>query len=409
MNKIIATENLQVGYDEKVVIDNVDIQGMKGQFICLLGPNGAGKSTILRTLTGLLAPVKGTVFVQGVDIRSIKKQNLAKKMAVVLTEQLSINMMTVFEIASMGRYPHTNFRGKLTNEDKKVIEEALSSVKALHLKDRYYAQLSDGEKQKIMIARALVQEPEIIVLDEPTSHLDVKHKVEVINILRGLCKEKGITVILSLHDIDLAVKGCEILLLLQKGKIVANGSPEEIISNGTIQQLYGIEGAHFSELMGSLEFSSSSKNIDVFILGGNGSGTGFYRAVAREGLGMCCGILHENDVDYYIAEALGCEIISEKSFEKISRATYDKALKKIKTVKYIIDPGFPLGDINYLNLKLIEEAANLGKTIFSLCDTKEASSRYKNYIGSVETCASISEVLKRIKNLRGEKNDDLSI
>ena len=164
MTSVITAENLTVGYDRKTVVENVNISGIKGQLICLLGPNGAGKTTILRTLTGLLSPVHGTVYISGNNVLHTNKDELAKKMAVVLTEQMSLGFMTAFEIAAMGRYPHTNHFGKLSPDDIRITEDALKAVDAYKLKDRYYSQLSDGEKQKVMIARALVQEPMLIVL-----------------------------------------------------------------------------------------------------------------------------------------------------------------------------------------------------------------------------------------------------
>ena len=185
----IYTENLQVGYDHRVVVDGVEVQAVKGKMICLLGPNGAGKSTILRTLSGMLAPVRGTVYLDGEKVTQMEKSTLARKMAVVLTERLSPGMMTAFEIAAMGRHPYTGFFGKLKEEDKAIVMESLRSVNAENLAFRYYEELSDGEKQKVMIARALAQQPELIVLDEPTSHLDIRHRIEVVNILGKLCRE----------------------------------------------------------------------------------------------------------------------------------------------------------------------------------------------------------------------------
>ena len=318
MNHIILAEDLNVGYDKKTVVEKVNISGIRGQLICLLGPNGAGKTTILRTLSGLLAPLKGTVYITGQDVRSMEKEQLAKKLAVVLTEQMSLGFLTVFEIAAMGRYPHTNHFGKLSASDVIIIGEALSAVDAYELRDRFFSELSDGEKQKVMIARALVQEPQLIVLDEPTSHLDIRHKVEVIKILQRLCEEKGITVILSLHDIDLAIKACQTVLLIRHGEIVAQGMPEEIITDGTIQKLYDIEGAYYSELMGSLEFHNIRKP-EVFITGGCGTGSGIYRALSRAGIGLACGVLHSNDVDAFIGKSLNCRVIEENPFARYKR------------------------------------------------------------------------------------------
>ncbi len=397
MNQVIVAKNLDVGYEKKVVVENVNINGIRGQLICLLGPNGAGKSTILRTLTGLLAPVNGTVYVNETDLLQVNKGDLAKKLAIVLTEQLSLGFLTVFEIAAMGRYPHTNYLGKLTEHDIQIVEEALAATDALWLKDRYYSELSDGEKQKIMIARALVQEPELIVLDEPTSHLDVKHKVEVIRILQELCVKKGITVVLSLHDIDLAIKGCQTILLVQNGKIVAQGTPEEIIQAGTIQKLYAIEGAHYNELMGSLEFNSPQKP-EVFVTGGNGTGVSVYRALARAGLGMYCGVLHSNDIDLHIGKALNCEMIEEHAFHNISAESLAIAADKIASVDHVIDTGFPLGNNNQGNLDLLNNAVACGKKVFSLCPAEEMSRRFGAAAAKVVCCSNLHTLIGMILN-----------
>lgn len=272
MKSIIKSEGLAVGYQKKAVISDISIEAIKGQVICLLGPNGAGKSTILRTLSGLLAPVKGAVFVEGTDIKKMKQKEIAKKLSLVLTDQVAPSMLTVYEMIAMGRTPYTNFFGHLSDEDRRVIAQSLEIVGAGPLKDRFYSQLSDGEKQKVMIARAIVQEPELIILDEPTSHLDIKHKVEVVRVLQKLSNEKGISCILSLHDIDLALKGCQTVFLVRKGQILAQGAPEEIIHDGMIKELYGIEGAEYNELYGSVELKGPAGN-DIFVTGGNASGT----------------------------------------------------------------------------------------------------------------------------------------
>lgn len=399
MSKIIVAENLDVGYNTKSVVEGINIQGMRGQLICLLGPNGAGKSTILRTLTGLLAPINGCVYIEKEKLNNIKKSDLAKKLAVVLTEQVSLGLLTVFEIVSMGRYPHTNYFGKLLEEDIYIIEESLLSVNAMYLRDRYFSELSDGEKQKVMIARALVQQPELIVLDEPTSHLDIKHKVEVINILQKLCLEKNITVILALHDIDIAIKGCQTILLIQDGKIVDQGIPEEVIKMGTIQNLYDINGANYNELLGSIEFSSS-QNTEFFITGGNGTGAKIYRAIARAGYGMYCGVLHSNDIDLHVGKSLNCSIVKEDAFKEVSKEKYEIAKSKLENVKFVVDTGFPVGEINKLNLQLIIDAIKMNKTVFSLWNSEGSKKRYGDLYNKIHFCNSVSDLINKVKDIK---------
>lgn len=391
MKKILEVKSLNVGYDKRVVVEHVEFEGAKGQMVCLLGPNGAGKSTILRTLSGLLDPVSGTVKVDGKDICRMKKDELARKMAVVLTEQASPLMTTAFEIAAMGRYPHTNFLGKLKPEDKEIVKEALETVGARHLAQRYYSELSDGEKQKVMIARALVQQPEVIILDEPTSHLDIKHKVEIIHILNRLCRTMNLTVVLALHDIDLAIKGCQTLLLVKDGKVISQGAPEDVIKNRTIQELYEIKGARYNEIMGSVELAGNSTK-EIFVVGGNGTGAKVYRSLSRLGYGMASGVLHVNDIDAQVARGICSEIITEVPFEKISPFHLKQAEDKLNEARFVVDTGFFVGEGNRANLELLNAAVQAGKKVFSMRTPEEGQKLLGNNSKSVIYCESMSDL-----------------
>lgn len=396
MNHIISTENLQVGYDKKIVVENVEIEGLKGQIICLLGPNGVGKSTILRTLSGLLAPVEGSVQMEGQDIFSMKKLEMAKKLSVVLTNTITPKLLTVTEIVSMGRTPYTGFFGRLSEADKKIVDEAIKTVGGENLKHRFYTELSDGEKQKIMIARALVQEPELIILDEPTSHLDIKHKVEVVRILRKLVKEKGITVILSLHDIDLAIKGCQTVMMIKEGKIVSMGTPEDIIYDGAIGDLYNVSGAKYIESLGSVELFGEGERNDVFVVSGAGTGIKIYRALSRDGIGMSSGVLHENDIDYQISQAICETTIVQKAFSNIDSSNYKLALMEMEHKSTVIDSGFPIGEGNQKNIDIIKYAIEQHKTIFSLRTQNEGETIF-GINKNIKYCKNINELLNEIK------------
>ncbi|UNC93922.1 ABC transporter ATP-binding protein [Candidatus Contubernalis alkaliaceticus] len=362
------TQELAVGYGKKIIIDQINLEVLKGQLICLLGPNGSGKSTILKSLCGFLAPVQGTVYLKNQNIFKVKSSELAKNMAVVLTERLSPGLMTSFDIASMGRHPHTGFFGYLTDKDVEKTREALRMVNAWDIAYQFFNELSDGQKQKVMLARALAQEPEIIVLDEPTTHLDVRHRIEVMGILNKLSREKGITVILSLHEVDLALKSCEIAILVKDNKILACGPPEEIIKENTVTELFDINCAHFNNILGSVELCSNNCSSSIFIIGGGGSATGLYRLLSRRGYGVSTGVIHENDVDYHVAKATGAVISSEKAFEPIGDGAFKKANSLINSSNLIIDSGFPAGFLNKRNISLAELAIKKGKRIYALRD-----------------------------------------
>jgi len=369
---ILSAENLTVGYDKRTVVSGIDIKALKGQVICLLGTNGAGKSTVLRTLSGLLAPVSGAVYVGGENVREINGKVLARRLSLVLTEQPAPSLTTVYELTAMGRTPYTDFLGRLSDDDRRIIEEALAQTGSLPLKERFFGELSDGEKQKVMISRALAQQPELIILDEPTSHLDIKHKIEIMRILQRLANEKGITCVLSLHDIDIALKCCSAVMLVKDGKIAACGAPEDISKNGMIDELYGIENASFFETTGAVELKGADRN-DVFVVGGGGAATPLLRSLARYGCGITCGIIHENDVDFFAAKTICSAAASEKPFKNISQEAVSEAKKLISQANCVIDSGFPVGDINAECVQLIGYAATLGKPVFSLRSADECT------------------------------------
>ncbi|MDR3122902.1 MAG: ABC transporter ATP-binding protein [Treponema sp.] len=397
MNTVLSTEGLDSGYGALTVVRGLDLTALRGQTICLIGPNGSGKTTVLRTLAGLLAPVKGAVYIGRQEISRIKPAEKAKQLALVLTERLNVSMTTAREIVAMGRAPHTDFLGRLSPEDRRIVEEALETVGALDLAERNFASLSDGEKQKTLIARALAQEPELVILDEPTTHLDIKHKVEVIQILNRLARERGMTVIMALHDIDIAAKNCQILLLVKNGRVLAQGKPEDIIGENTIGELYDIEGAAFDALTGALEVCND-KAPEVFVAAGAGTGSAVYRILSRLGYGIATGILQENDIDYRVASSMRLHTIADKAFEPIGSAAAERARKKVKEAKFVIDCGFPLGEFNRVNRGLLGEAVAKGLPVISFRPSSEAAELWGKAANLV-FAASAAELCSRIADI----------
>ncbi len=202
----INMDNLAVGYNGKALIHDICIGIEKGEIVTLIGPNGAGKSTILKSITRQLKIISGNVKIADADLSKLSFRDLSTKMAVVLTDRMKPELMTCHDIVATGRYPYTGKLGILSREDEQKVDEAMEAVHAQELGDRDFNAVSDGQRQRVLLARAICQEPEIIVLDEPTSFLDVRYKLELLSILRNMAKKKGITVIMSLHEIDLAEK-----------------------------------------------------------------------------------------------------------------------------------------------------------------------------------------------------------
>lgn len=392
---MLRTNNLSVGYDKKVVVSDINIEVKNGEILCLLGSNGAGKTTILRSLSKLITPIKGEIYLNDVDIKHISRKTLSKKMALVLTNRLLGDLMTVQDVVNMGRYPYTGFFGNLSKKDLMMVDDSLESVNAIHLKKRYFDELSDGEKQKVLVARALVQEPEIIILDEPTTHLDIKHRLELMNILKKLSKEKSISVILSLHEIDIALKSCDKVALVKNNKVIAYGQPEDMVDENMINSLYELDDKNFNSLLGAVEISNKSKN-EVFIIGGGGKATPIYRAFTKRGIGIYSGVIHENDIDYEIGRTMGIKLFTEKPFESISDESFDLAIRNLNNSKIIIDTGFSVGEANKRNIDIIKEALKLDKKVYSFRTKIEGNKYYKSLSNNIEYVDKVSQVVDNI-------------
>jgi len=394
---MIRAEELEVGYGRKVVVGNINLKLSKGQFIGLLGPNGCGKSTILKTLIRLLAPLSGAVFLDGRELERISWKELSRRVSVVLTERPSPGLLTAFDVAAMGRYPYTGRLGRIEGENARKTWEALEMVGAADLAGRYFLELSDGEKQKVLLARALAQEPELLVLDEPTSHLDPRYKLEVMLILRRLVREKGLTIIASLHEIDLAMRVCDTVVLIKGGRVLAWGPPEEILDEETVAELYDFEKACFDSLLGGIELGGEKRG-SVYVVAGSGSGARLYRTLAKHGFGISTGVLPENDIDFHVAQALKATIVAEKPYSaEISPETYLKALEAMKKACQVIDAGFPVGEANYRNVELVGEALKMGKITYSLRGEEEAGKLWGSLASKLIHCEGLSSLLRRLR------------
>lgn len=354
--KYFSTSNLDVGYDGEVLIHDIAVEIEKGKILTLIGPNGAGKSTILKTITRHLEKIRGTVTIEGQEVYSWKPRDMAQRVAVVLTERINPELMTCEELVAMGRYPYTDALGRMTQEDKRIVRESLERVHALELAHRDVSTLSDGQRQRIMLARAICQEPEVIVLDEPTAYLDIRHKIELLDILREMAHEKGITVIMSLHEIDLATKISDYLLCVKGDVIAAFGPPEEILQGDAINRMYDIKHGSYDLLFGSVELTKPEGEPEVFVIAGGGYGIPCYRALQKKQVPFATGVLFENDVDCQIAMQLSDCVVAAPSFRPISEKAIADAEKMLLHCKAVIDAGTPIDTFNCCNEMLLKIA-----------------------------------------------------
>ena len=254
MSGFLETKKLSVGYDGKPLIRDVCLQVQRGKIVTLIGPNGSGKSTILKTIVGQLSKVSGTVLLEGAPMERCGQKEIAKRMAILMTERIHPELMTCYDVVSTGRYPYTGALGLLGKEDKRIVEESLELVHGRDMADRPFDAISDGQRQRILLARALCQTPEIIVLDEPTSYLDIRYKLELLTILKTMVREKNLAVLMSLHELDLAQRVSDTVVCVSGDRIDRMGPPEEIFSNDYIARLYHMEPGKYDPCFDTLEY-----------------------------------------------------------------------------------------------------------------------------------------------------------
>ena len=353
-------DHLTVGYDKKPLIKDICIGIEKGEIVTLIGPNGSGKSTILKSITRQLKLVGGNVEFDGKNLHELSFRELSTKMAVVLTERMKPELMTCHDIVATGRYPYTGRLGMLTREDEEKVEKAMRAVHAEELGGRDFNAISDGQRQRVLLARAICQQPQIILLDEPTSFLDIRHKMELLTILKTLVRKKQVAVLMSMHELDLAQKVSDYIVCVGENKIWKCGMPEEIFTAANMEALFGIRAESYQAEYGSVELTPVSGVPEVFVIGGNGSGIPVYRKLQRQGIPFAAGVLHENDLDYPVAKALAVQVISERPYEPIGEAAYEEALQVMEKCRTVICSVQEFGSGNLKNADLLQRFMKKG-------------------------------------------------
>ncbi len=290
---MLITRSLTIGYPRKPLASNLDLELRPGEMVCLLGPNGVGKSTLLRTLAGMQPALGGKVLLNGRDIHSMPASELARHLAVVLTTRLEVGHLPVYTLVSLGRHPYTNWFGLLRARDHAAIRRALEYTDSLSLADRFFHELSDGERQRVLIARALAQEPQVLLLDEPTAFLDLPRRIETLRLLRRLARQTGCAVLLSIHDLDLALRLADRLWVLSAEGTLEVGIPEELALNGALERAFRREGIEFDATIGT--FRLHTPTLGTVHLSHDGEGVAMawtWRALERLGYQVYNGVVH---------------------------------------------------------------------------------------------------------------------
>jgi iron complex transport system ATP-binding protein len=258
---VIETRKLSIGYAKNAALNKaIDLQLFAGELTALLGPNGAGKSTLLKTLCGFQPATGGMILLSNRLLSDYSQRELSRTIGVVLTEKTNAGGISVKEMVSLGRQPYTGFFGRLSTEDMKIVETSIEAVGITHKSDNYVSELSDGERQKVMIAKVLAQQCPIIILDEPTAFLDITSKIETMLLLKKLVSEQKKTILLSTHDLEITLQMSDKLLLMKQNEPIISGTPETLISDGTISTFFSNEKVQFNAETGKFKVGAASNN-----------------------------------------------------------------------------------------------------------------------------------------------------
>lgn len=370
---VIEARNIKYRYSKDLVLNEFNLKVEQNEIVGIIGPNGSGKTTVIKLLSRVLYPESGTIMLFGRNIASMKQKEIAKIVAVVPQGTSIAFPFTVREVVLMGRSPHLGLLQIERESDLKIVDHSLALTDSLGIADRYIDELSGGERQRVIIARALSQEPKIMLLDEPTSYLDINHQVEIYDLIKRLNSEKNLSVIIVSHDLNMASEYCDRLVLMKNGRVYKEGTPREVITESNIRDVYGINAMVTDNIVtGSPHITILSKlmsrkyrqhNLKIHVISGGGSGAQLLRRLAIEGFRVSVGVLNISDTDYKIARSLEMDIVAEAPFSPISDIAHQNNIKKIENSDIVILTKVPIGYGNLKNMVASQIAMSEGAKI----------------------------------------------
>jgi len=383
---LIELRSISFGYQQQPLLYDVSLSIQQGELVGLLGPNGSGKTTLQRLLSGLLRPQQGEVLLAGRSLRQWGRRGVARRIAVVPQELHVPFAFSVEHMVSLGRIPFMSFLGAQTKHDLAIVQDAMTATNVTPLADRIFNELSGGERQRVMIAMALAQQPSVLLLDEPTSHLDIKYQIETLELVQTLNRERAMTVVAAIHDLNLAARYFPRLILFQRG-IVADGGPAEVLESGLLSRVYGIHvqvgilrGAeHLSILPPSREKDPSSASDvpvipKVLLMAGGGSGERMMRALADAHIPFSAGALNIGDSDHTLALRLANMVITEQPYAPLSQDVLFQVRTQLSHSSLLILCPMPLGPGNVALLHEALLAAQQGLSVVLLSPNNAAHS-----------------------------------
>jgi len=364
----LSIDDIKFGYNDKEILKKIGFISHHGEMLALLGPNGSGKTTLLKLLSKILSPQSGVISIDDIDIDNISQKELAKEMAVIPQSFDTSFSFTAYEIVMMGRTPYIKRFSAEKEIDFEIVENAMKRTDTWHLRDSMFFNLSGGEKQRVIIARALAQEPHILLLDEPTSNLDINHQLEILSTVSSLVKEENMLVIAAFHDLNMAAKYFDRIVLLHKGMIYAQGAPEEVLTEENIREVYGVDtivkrnpvtDSLYVLPLSRLKKCTNGQRPRIHIICGGGSGSPILNRIDMSRYNVSVGVLNLYDSDQETAEYLKLKcMVLEAPFSPISYENHLENIKLIKKAKVVVLSDFSIGSGNLKNLEAALVALN---------------------------------------------------
>jgi len=371
----IEIKDVDAYYGSVKVLEGVDFSAAHGEFLGVIGPNGSGKTTLLGTISRILKPKVGTVLLDGRDVMEMKDKEFSRNFAAV-PQDTTVNFdFAALDIVLMGRNPHLGRLELETKRDIEIARRCMELTNCWHLAERPITGLSGGERQLVIIARALTQEPKVLLLDEPTSHLDINYQIEIMELLKRLTVHEGLIVIAVIHDLNLAAQYCDRLVLLHRGKIVSLGSQHAVLTAENIKNTFGANVIVKRHALTNLCYVSpvpspvkrqtgaSSKNnasITIHLICGGGEGTSLMHLLTETGYKVTAGVVNMLDTDCEVARLLNIPVVTEAPFSPITKETFQAHLALIEQADVVVLCNTPFGFGNLKNMDAAEVALGMG-------------------------------------------------
>jgi iron complex transport system ATP-binding protein len=369
---LLNVDGVECRYGSVKVLDDVSLSVKGGDFVGVLGPNGSGKTTLLKSISRILKPHKGTILLNEADIYSLKSTDVAKQLAVV-PQDTSIGFnFAALDIVLMGRNPHMKRFQMESEADMAIARKVMKLTNIWHLAERPINELSGGEKQRVIIARALAQEPKILLLDEPLTHLDIVNQLEIMDLVKDLCVKENLVVLAVFHDFNLAARYCTSAVMLKKGKVFSAGSLTDVMTSENIKSVFNVDAIVTKHLVTNSIFviplspqkESPSKKCSIHLICGAGTGTSLMKILLDEGYSVTAGVLNVLDTDFETTQFLKIPVTTEAPFSPIIEKTHQANLAMISEASTVVLTSVPFGDGNLKNLEAALAAVELGIPTF---------------------------------------------